>query len=174
MLSWASVGGIAQSASFWSRPVGLDQGTLSNNQLASQPASHSVGRPIHQGEKKRTLEGFRNGPEVRAAVDVPLDMARRLGRKTLEAVGGMLNVQLVACFVSVGVRVLLVRRAKEAGDALLKLAEDVHLEVGVWWAKQEGSKNRTRKAEGGCLAPGGKEARKAKRERRKVSQSKPL
>lgn len=71
-----------------------------------------------------TFEGLREGPEVSAAIDVPLRVTGRLRRKGLVAVLAVLGMDLVALGTLVGVRVLLILAAEDAGDALLEFLED--------------------------------------------------
>lgn len=79
------------------------------------------------------LDGLGDGPEVRAAVDVPLCVARGLRRKGVVSVGGVVvRMQLVAGLAEVRVGVLLT--AKDVVDpsieASSKLSEEVHVAVG--------------------------------------------
>lgn len=72
-----------------------------------------------------TLDGLRQRPEVGATVDVPLDLARRLGSKRCVAVLGVLGVEVSMTLGSiVSVRVLLLVGAEDAGEALLEFLED--------------------------------------------------
>lgn len=71
-----------------------------------------------------TFKGFGKSPEVRAAIDMPLRVTRRLRRKRLVAVLTVLAMNLMALDTRVGVRVLLALATEEAFEALLELLED--------------------------------------------------
>lgn len=58
---------------------------------------------------------------------MPFGMPGCLRRKALEAVVPVLGVEVVAQLALVGVRVLLIRAAKEALDALPDFAKDIHV-----------------------------------------------
>ena len=72
-----------------------------------------------------TFKGHGHGPKVRGAIDIPLGMARRLGRKgavPIVAIVGM-AVAVVAAMANVGMGMLLV--AKEVVYPIPHLPEEV-------------------------------------------------